>query len=803
MKCDECAKEPAVVLCTDCEQIMCSTCEQNLHRGGKRRSHLRVAACQLCGTCAAFECVDCSMKICSLCKANHSFHRTVHISVAKSVGLFFDVSLLTSQKFSVNEIVKEISDQVAKPKIVKIYTEGWAVDLIDYKAEIVDRCMMSPLEALILDVSFLANSGLTHVFIVTPRRLETWNRIVHLKIKNLKICVLKKTGPIKEFRVKRIEVERRRFSCQDGMEGLGQGDWRLGVGRRRGRRRGSEGGSWGFGGEEEGKRVEKGESEGVRCGRGFDKFDEIVRVLAAQANEGRISVERNELIEKISSILHLGLDESSNLLTCARDLHILTQTTIKLNEKTFIFFSLHIPQLTPQVLSWVLKSLKLDELSPTKHQISARLSKTFNLSLSRPTWKSIKSSLALHSRCSSSDNLKTSIHSSALLFKLRRYSGLDQVKSDVFKVRNLECWYEFIEFCENYFSNHFKQSIPMGRFGLITLIKQTGPESLRHLSSGKLIYLINLALKEELLQYRYPNIYWTKDFRILDNTLFSKLRTVKNCVVSLIAQQPVRLSCLKKCIKAKFAVDLDHRVFGFSKLKEMVLSIPELELSSGFVRIRHNSLLDSDSLASLINDIIKEKEYGITESVLQATLQARLSHSIDWTQYNVQSCTEFIKMFSRNEIEILMTYECNILFKSNEQKTYSYFFPFKSGFHSAVLESSRVTPQTYHPVSISVDFQSSTGEKVPMQRIIHISNIPSDMQKTPSRDEDDNKTLEPFIADLSNVSEIASSGFRSIQHSKNSSASYCHFRAQSTNMNQDMHHSRYNFSWIDKPFGLD
>src|SRR5574343_378619 len=110
MKCDECTKEPEVVLCTDCEQIMCCTCEQILHRGGKRRSHLRIPSCQLCCTGAVFECLDCSLKICQSCKTNHYFHRTAHISVAKSVGVFFDVSLLTSQKFSVNEVVKEISD---------------------------------------------------------------------------------------------------------------------------------------------------------------------------------------------------------------------------------------------------------------------------------------------------------------------------------------------------------------------------------------------------------------------------------------------------------------------------------------------------------------------------------------------------------------------------------------------------------------------------------------------------------------------------------------------------------------------
>jgi hypothetical protein len=675
------------------------------------------------------------------------------------------VSLLPSQKFSVNEILKEISIQVAKPKIVKIYTDGWATELIDYKAEVVNRFNMSPIDALFLDVSVLANAGLTHIFILTPRLLDMKNRIVHLKNKNLKIFLLKKVGPIKKVTFSAKEMRRVSRSLSVGFDMGSVSDGLIGNNKI---------------------------------------LNQIYEMIAEEARFGKIMVERCEFIEKVSGRFQCTYEDSSRVIEFARDRWVVNQISIKINEKVLIFFSLRVSQVSPKVLEWVLKSLKLEELAPTKHMISTRLSKVFNLTLTKQVWRSLKAKR--HKRSSSLLEDKHRLSKKGKLFFIgKSYEGLDTFTEDVFKVKSLDCWDEFLEFCENYYKVHFKQSIPMGRFGLLTLVKYLGCESLKQLSSGKLIYLINLAIKEEFLQYKYPNLFWTKDFRILDNKLFSKLRTIKNCIINLVSKAPVRLSCLKLVLRSKFGLELNLKDFGYSKLKEMIQSIPELELINDFIHIRHNTLIDTEALCELINEIVKEKEYGVTESVLQVTLQARLNNSIDWSLYNVSSCSEFIKKYSRNEIEVLHTYECNILFKSNELKTYSFFFPFKSGFHSAVLESSRMTPKSYHPISISVDIQGKCREKTAghMQRIIHISNIPSDVQKTPSRDEDIER-VEPFVADLSNVSEIPSSGFRSIQHSKNSSLSQWHYRAQSSNaLSSEMRHSRFNFSWIDKPFGLD
>ena len=258
---------------------------------------------------------------------------------------------------------------------------------------------------------------------------------------------------------------------------------------------------------------------------------------------------------------------------------------------------------------------------------------------------------------------------------------------------------------------------------------------------------------------------------------------------------------------------LKVKEYGYRKLKEFLMSFPEIELNDkGFAQIKQKPVLEKDDLIELISEIIKEKDYGVTESVLEAILQQRTNISIDWTIYNVSSCEEFIRQHSKSSIQILRTPEYNILFKANELKTYSYFFPFKGYFNSAVLESSRVpSPTVYHSVSYSVDLNPGIcrNSYVPMQRIINVSNVPSDMiHKSPFRDSefDEDRYPEPFflIEDLSNVTGSKSPGSRSIQISKHSSTFEWHSRTHSVYLPETIQHSHINYSWTEnKPLGLD
>ena len=136
------------------------------------------------------------------------------------------------------------------------------------------------------------------------------------------------------------------------------------------------------------------------------------------------------------------------------------------------------------------------------------------------------------------------------------------------------------------------------------------------------------------------------------------------------------------------------------------------------------------------------------------------------------------------------------MFKANEFRSYSYFFPFKSKFHSAVLESSRVpTSHIYSPLSYSIDFSGLLpgNAYVPMQRIINVSNLPSDMiQKSPFRDSEiEDVQYDRFINEELYTSYAPNEHFsKSVQISHQNSIFQLHDRTRSLrNVYLEKHHN--------------
>lgn len=809
MKCEDCTKQEAQLICIECEELFCLACDSSIHKGGKRKSHSRLPVCSYCKSPATEECKDCSSRNCTNCKHFHKGHRTVCISSPRSLGVFWDISNFSSQQSSINAALTEISYRIANPKFMKLYSDNWVRPNMPNIAEVVFRYGISPLDALFLDVSLLANSGLTHILIIAPQVLELREKLLHLKATSTKVMAAVRTGPLVFY-----ETNEEASKIFDDRKGA---VWDINL------------------------RIDK--SFYVNCGE--SRVKEICQYLVQEAEFGRIMVERVEVVEKISNKLRISYEESNDLLDLARNRRLVNEIKIEYSgwgskksyqalssqysSKIYTMYSIKVPYLCYKVLSWVVNSLKLDEISPLKRIIKSRLKKVFSLSLSNEDWYKITRKSQIHSRSNSSSSKPSTLYFRKFKKKLyntfETWHGLESLKTDSFNIRTSDYWDEYLNFFERYFSEHFKETIPMGRYGCSLLLKLSGPDSLKSLSLGKLLHMTNLAIQDDYFRYQQKSLIWSKDFKLLDNLSFKKLEDMKKHIITLLSQYPqgLNISCIPVLLKKKLHVVLNLQDFGYKKLKEFLISFSEIQVHLQIASIKVKSVIDKDKLAEIIAEIIKEKEYGVTESILQATLQIRINQSIDWTIYDVASCEEFVKKYSRSSIEVLRTPEYNILFKASEFKTYSYFFPFKSLFTSAVLESSRVpTPQVYHPISHSVDLSVAPRNSVtaPMQRMINISNVPSEMiQKSPFRDSEpeEGRYAEPFIAEDLSVVLGKSNGFRSIQHSKDSSLEEWHLRTSSFGYfekNKDPYstvymsqpngiHSRLNFSWFDKPLRLD
>ena len=744
MKCEECELESATAICTDCDEILCPKCDILIHSGGKRRSHQRFPVCDNCRSKSVYKSQDSSKSFCELCRPSQSMQKTQLHQLSTQLAVFWDITLITSQNFSVSEGINQIALQICKPIVIKLYSDGWTDHQIEENLQIVHRFGMRALDALFLDLSVMINSGITHALIITSNVVEIQSKVKYLKNCKFKVILAEKVGPLQTFQFE-DQCNKENFYCVAEKQRIAQD------------------------------------------------------VLREEAGFGKVAIEKNEMIDKIMLKYRIGSEQAAKALENEIKMGEVIQNIFKIKEKVFRVCSLKVENVAWEVVEWVVKSLKFDELASTKKNIVNRLEKVFKLRVNKETWNGIKRKMSSEKRSLSCIGDKSMmVHKNSLFMPMvDRWKGLDSYKTDVFNIKRTDIWDEYLEFCESYFSSHFKQSIPMGRFGLILLLKYSGPDSLKFLSTGKLTYLVNQSISEDYLRYNKTQLIWSRDFGILDGINYNKLQSIKSLILALVSQAPIRICILKPTLLKDHLVKPDLSSLGFRKLKDLIQSIPELKLKNGLIKLKKKKILSYEILTELINSIVKETEYGITESVLKMTLKSRLNHSIDWRDYKVASCIEFIKLYSQHEIEILTTPECHILFKPNDQKTYSYFFPFKHPFGSAMLESGRVTsPNIYHPVNFSVELSGNLKSKGSMHRVINISNIPLDVTKSNYKEEEEDYCVDPFILDISDVSRT-SHQFKSTQHSKNSSLISCHIRGMSSLHLQEHDGGWENISWVE------
>lgn len=766
MKCEECSNSVDLVICADCDEVLCPVCDCAIHKGGNRKNHLRTRICSSCRAPATAKCSACDVYSCPLCQSTHKTHVTIPINLPKTLGVFFDISSFEAiPVVSIKELIQEVTYRIASPKFVKVYCDDWTRIDNTEGIEVVNRFGIAPVETLLLDLSVLLNSGLSHILIIVQNVSTIRPKLLLLQSTDVKISIAFSVLPFTFCQLEKgLELTRTR------------------------KRKGSFG--------------ENIEKKMFLLGSG-----DILDFMVEEARLGHVLIEKSSLSANFAARTKTTIEEGLMAVQCAQKKLLIRETMIKLGEFEVSFYSLKIQNLSKEVLCWVLRSLKNDGILPTEKNIRYRTRQAYGLEIPKKQWN-LLASKGKPRRCSSVSKIIEKVDKTVFPFG-PKWVGFDCIKSDIYNLKSTDCWDDFLLFLEKYFEKHYKVRIPIGRYGCALLVKYSGPESLQHLSLGKILYLINQAFTDDILRFHHRQLVWSKDFKNLNSQAYQKMEDVKKALFQIISSHPsgLSLTLLSTLFKKNTALTLNIKEFGYRKLKEFLSSISEFEINEkAEVQLKKKPVFDRDLLLEAISDIIKEKEFGISETILQTTLQARINNSIDWSVYNVSSCEEFIKKYSGSSIEILRTAECTILFRANELRSYSFFFPFKSSFNSAVLESSRVpTPQGYHAVSYSYDTEPRTPNAEPMQRIINISNIPSEMiQKSPSREFefDDDQTTSLLFDEISNIPRMNSFCFR--VNSVDPSPEDFQGRTGSLSSTHSLNHSHHNFSWTGlSPFSLN
>lgn len=170
MQCEECLHSLGSLLCEECEETLCTPCDALIHKGGKRRAHVRRPLCR-CGAPAENACEKCESHICASCQYEHAGHILEPLAVPKRATVFWDLSSCRPCKASeVALVVSSLREHFEVVESLRGYGElssEFRVALLAAGVALEGRSGMKETHALLLDMSILASRGLTYALVLS------------------------------------------------------------------------------------------------------------------------------------------------------------------------------------------------------------------------------------------------------------------------------------------------------------------------------------------------------------------------------------------------------------------------------------------------------------------------------------------------------------------------------------------------------------------------------------------------------------------------------------------------------------
>lgn len=126
------------------------------------------------------------------------------------------------------------------------------------------------------------------------------------------------------------------------------------------------------------------------------------------------------------------------------------------------------------------------------------------------------------------------------------------------------------------------RGISGGRYGCAQFLQVCGTPLLKTCSLGKLVYLVQLAINEDLFRYQKTLLVWNppKIRKFPDELASLKLQSVQRAVVELLgnARNGISLAQLPLHLNKKLGFQFDVTEFGFPKLKDLLTTFPNVEV---------------------------------------------------------------------------------------------------------------------------------------------------------------------------------------------------------------------------------
>ena len=439
--------------------------------------------------------------------------------------------------------------------------------------------------------------------------------------------------------------------------------------------------------------------------------------LIQEAEAGLLEFTKDEIIGKVMRWHSCGLIQAKSILKSLLSCQVLSKKKYTINDLKIIYYSLKFPFFSKELLHYTIACLNYEEISSTKRNILNKLESVFNIKLEKNDWKSFKYSNFGHRRSGSLSKSFENFYAKKdkICLNGKDVEGLDTYTQDVFDIKSSALWKDFCKFCDDYFGNNGQKLVPMGRYGLILLIRHRGPASLKYLSKGKLVYMINLAIRQNYLSFYKSCLARKQKPCVLSSFLSSKLNHVVDCIVSVTGTfQSIHLAQLRSKLKRFHYLSINIQEFGFGNLTELIQSTPELTLDNQTVKLNENACESIRLLSNFIVSIVLQNQYSISLADLHSHFMSLMPSQVSWVEGDFHFLIQFIQRFCSREVlhcedsgnEIQLVYKMDSEGKSQD------------------LDSSRAeTYQKLHERHELINDDNSTGLIKSSQRSKKFANI--------------------------------------------------------------------------------
>jgi hypothetical protein len=450
----------------------------------------------------------------------------------------------------------------------------------------------------------------------------------------------------------------------------------------------------------------------------------FIMALAELAEAGQLVTEFSQAIKMFQQRAKLPYEVTVKWLRSGEGIGLFLITERQFGSLLNVsYVSLKLEHMSLQGLLWVLRSLKHDEMIPTERAIQSRMKEVFDYKPTALQWSNLlqaakrrdrhshslsapDSSVFRSSDASSPHRVPMFIVSSTtdpisatetcvIYPEGERWLPLDQYckSGDVLGVKQQAEWGELMKFLEDYFtgptrrapttdivgyfagdrldkhraskSEEDSRAVPGGRYGFAQFLKVCGSERLQECSLGKLSYMVQLAINEDLLRYHRTLLVWTPSSRKLtDKETSGKLTAIKRAVVQLLLESKTGVSLAQLPLHLKRALGFPFELteLGYAKLKDLLMTIPEVKIelrgtNHPFAVYKEDSYrrptdVDADKLCGVLSGLLRGSRFGLSSGRAEDLLTSCLGVSVDWRMYNCSNILEFVTQWGNGAFEV-------------------------------------------------------------------------------------------------------------------------------------------------------